>query len=109
MTDRFDVKGDCTVEGTFVGRLLLGGLIRIGPCGRVRARIMARDVVVEGSVIGSISAENTIRLFPTARVWGDLQTPELYVHEGVVFSGACTIVPEEGVDVPRLINELFDR
>ena len=109
MADRFAVKGNCRVDGTFIGRILLGDLIRIGPSGRVRARIVAREVEVAGSVVGDISAKNKISLFSTARVWGDLRTRELFIQEGVVFSGTCSILQEEGLDIRRLINRLFDQ
>ena len=109
IVERFSVKGNLRIDGIYINRTLLGDTMYVGSTGRVRADIFAKNVEVEGSVVGNIRAEEKVSLLSTARVVGDIQTPELYIQEGVVYSGTCTIVQGDGIDVQQLIHTLYNQ
>lgn len=88
---RFLVNGTMMINGKFEGDIVRVNQIHIGKTGRLTANIDASSVVIEGIVIGNIKASTRAMLLPTARVLGDIRTPELIIHNGVILEGRCLI------------------
>ncbi|MFB3915750.1 MAG: polymer-forming cytoskeletal protein [Terriglobales bacterium] len=85
-----DLYLDGEVEGTIE---LRGHSLTVGPNGRVRASIHARDIVVHGKVDGSVHAGERVELKKTAILVGDIFTQRIAIEEGAYFKG--------GIDIQR--------
>lgn len=94
-----DLYLDGEVEGTIE---LAGHSITVGPNGRLRAHINARDVVVHGRVEGNIHGSERVELKKTATVTGDIVTRSVIIEEGAFFKGSIDIQREGGkAEAPR--------
>ncbi len=86
-----DLYLDGEVEGSI--QLRDHSLI-VGPNGRVRANIQARDVVVHGKVDGNIRGTERVELKKSAVLVGDISTQRIIVEDGAFFKGAVDIQKE---------------
>jgi cytoskeletal protein CcmA (bactofilin family) len=63
----------------------------IGPNGRVRANVFAKDVVIHGKVDGTVTGENKVELKKSALLNGDITTQRIVIEDGAFFKGAIDI------------------
>jgi cytoskeletal protein CcmA (bactofilin family) len=68
--------------------------LTIGPHGRVRANVKARDVVVHGKVDGNIHGTDRVELKRSAVLMGDISTQRIVIEDGAFFKGAIDIKKE---------------
>ena len=66
----------------------------VGPHGRVRAHINARDVVVHGKVDGNIKGTERVELKKSAVLTGDIFTQRIIIEDGAFFKCAIDIQKE---------------
>ena len=88
------IKGEVTgsedlfVDGQVDGKLsLTNGSLTIGPNGRVKADVTAREVIVRGSVEGKVSGRDKVQLWSTGQVIGEVQTDRLAIEDGAMLRG----------------------
>lgn len=86
-----DLYLDGEVEGTIE---LRGHNLAIGPNGRVRAQINARDVIIEGKVDGNVYGADRVSLRKSAILAGDITTQRVVIEEGAYFKGRVDIHKE---------------
>lgn len=86
-----DIYLDGQVDGSIQ---LAGNSITVGPNGRVRANIAARNVAVSGSLDGNIQASERTEFRKSAVVNGDVQTQRIAIEDGAYFKGKLEIVAE---------------
>ena len=86
-----DLYLDGEVEGSIE---LRGHSLTIGPHGRVRANIHAKDVVVHGKVEGNVRGNERVELKKTAILVGDIFTQRIVIEEGAFFKGGIDIQTE---------------
>src|SRR5436190_22959471 len=79
-----DLYLDGEVEGTIE---LRDFSLTVGPNGRVRASIHAKNVVIQGKVEGNITANQRVELRNSGVVIGDIKTQRILIEEGAVFKG----------------------
>lgn len=70
--------------------------LTIGPHGRVRANIHAREVVVHGKVDGNVTGDDRVELKKSAVLAGDITTQRIMIEDGAYFKGAIDIKKESG-------------
>jgi len=87
-----DLYLDGEVEGSID---LKGNELTIGPNGRVRANIHARDVVVLGKVDGNIRGTERVELRKSALLNGDIFTQRIVIEDGAFFKGSIDIQKPE--------------
>lgn len=81
-------KEDLFVDGTVEGKLDLGnGTVTVGPNGKVKADISAREIVVRGQVEGKLDGTEKVQLWSTGRVEGEVRTQRLAIEDGAVLRG----------------------
>lgn len=81
-------KEDLFVDGTVEGKLDLGNAsCTIGPNGKVKADISAREVIVRGQVDGKIDGVDKVQLWNSGRVTGEVRTERLAIEDGAVLRG----------------------
>lgn len=87
---------DLIVDGEVEGNISLRGqTCTIGPNGRVRANIEARNVIVHGRVNGDIHASERVELRKTASLAGDISTARISIDDGAFFKGGIDIQKPE--------------
>jgi len=65
--------------------------LTVGPHGRVRANIRAREVIVHGKVEGNIQGDEKVELKKSAVLAGDISTQRITIEDGAYFKGAIDI------------------
>jgi cytoskeletal protein CcmA (bactofilin family) len=86
-----DLFLDGEVEGTIE---LQRNALTIGPNGKIRAHINAREVVVHGKLDGNIKAGEKVELRRTAVLVGDISTQRIVIEDGAFFKGSIDIQRE---------------
>ena len=81
---------DGEVEGSID---LRGHNLTVGPNGRVRANINARELVVHGNIAGNVQAER-VELKKSAVFVGDIATQRIAIEEGAYFKGGIDVLKE---------------
>jgi cytoskeletal protein CcmA (bactofilin family) len=79
------------IDGAIEGEIECDQTVKIGPSGRVTARIRAQSVEIEGELHGDIEARGEITLHKTARVFGDMMTEGIVVEKGAKVEGRIII------------------
>jgi len=92
------IKGDIVsreelyVDGEVEGKLELQQRLTIGPRGKVKANIKAREVVIIGNVQGNIEASDKITIHKNGSLMGDIKTAGIVIDDGAYFKGSIDIV-----------------
>lgn len=93
---------DLVIEGQFEGTISLKDhCLTVGPHGKVKADISARQVVINGSVSGKVSARDKIEIRKTGNVIGDLVSAGIAIEDGAYFKGSIEILREAKQEAPR--------
>lgn len=79
------------VDGEVEGVLESQSLLTVGPNGKVKANIKAREVVVFGSVRGNVDAAEKIAIRDKGQVIGDIRTCGVSIDDGAYFKGSIDI------------------
>lgn len=83
-----DLYLDGEVEGSIE---LRSHSLTIGPNGRVRANINAKDVVIHGKVDGNVRGSERVELKKSAVLNGDVITQRIVIEDGAFFKGSIDI------------------
>jgi len=87
---------DLRIEGEFEGNIRLDGhCLTVGPAGRVKAEVRARQVVVFGAMDGNVIASEKIDIRRSGRVVGDLVAATVAIEDGAYFKGSIDIARGE--------------
>ncbi len=87
---------DLIVDGEVEGSITLRGQsLTIGPNGRVRANVEARNVILHGRVDGDIHATDRVELRKSASLTGDISTARISIEDGAFFKGSIDIQKPE--------------
>lgn len=87
---------DLVVDGEVEGSISLRGQsLTVGPNGRVRANIEARNVILHGRVDGDVHASERVELRKTASLAGDISTSRISIEDGAFFKGTIDIQKPE--------------
>ena len=83
---------DLYLDGEIEGNInLRDHKLVIGPNGKIKATITARDVVVHGRVEGNLSASDRVELKRNCTLIGDVSTQRIVIEDGAFFKGAIDI------------------
>ncbi len=94
-----DLYLDGEVEGSIE---LRSHSLTVGPNGRVRANINAKDVVIHGKVDGNVRGTERVELKKSAVLNGDVVTQRIVIEDGAFFKGSIDIQKGEAkTEAPR--------
>lgn len=85
------------LDGEVEGTLHVQSRLTIGPNGKVKANVKAREVVVRGSVQGNVEAADRIAIMNGASIVGDVKTAGIVIEDGAYFKGGIDIIRPESV------------
>ncbi len=92
---------DIYVDGQLEGTIQLpGNSVTVGPNGRVKANITAKNLTVSGTLDGNVHASERTELRKTAVVNGDVQTKRIAIEEGAYFKGKLESLTETKTAAP---------
>lgn len=89
------VEHDLRVEGYLKGTVEVGGMLILGPTGKIEGQVTARSATIAGQILGNIKGNEKIVLETKSTLVGDLQTRELVINEGALFQGNCSMQMDE--------------
>ena len=95
-------KEDLYVDGDVEGSIdTPDNKVTIGPNGRVKASVKAREVVILGSVQGNVETSDKVDIRKDAKLVGDITTARISIEDGALFKGSIDIKkPEPKVAAP---------
>jgi len=89
-------REDLTIDGEVEGTVeLQEHRLTIGPNGKVRASVKARELVVLGMVHGDVETTDKIDIRKDAKLVGDIKTARIVIEDGAYFKGNIDIVRAE--------------
>ena len=94
ITIRGELSGseDLFLDGTVEGSVKVpGSRLTIGPNGRVKADLMAQDIVIFGQVSGNVHASGSVDLRQTASLVGDIIAARLAIEENATIQGKADL------------------
>ena len=81
-------KEDLFIDGILEGKLEMSGAsVTVGPNGKVKADIQAREIIVRGVVQGKLIGRDRVQLWNSGSVNGEVQTERLAIEDGAVLRG----------------------
>lgn len=94
-------REELLVDGEVEGSLESHSLLTVGPNGKVRANIKAREVVILGSVRGNVECTEKLAIREKGSLVGDIRTAGISIDDGAYFKGSIDIVRPEPKAVPK--------
>jgi len=88
LTGNEDLYLDGEVEGNIN---LRDHKLVIGPNGKIKANITARDVVIHGRVEGNVNTSERVELKRACTLIGDVATQRIAIEDGAFFKGAIDV------------------
>jgi cytoskeletal protein CcmA (bactofilin family) len=88
-------REELLVDGEVEGSLESQSLLTVGPNGKVRANIKAREVVIYGSVRGNVDVTEKIAIREQGSLVGDIKAAGIGIDDGAYFKGSIDIVRPE--------------
>jgi cytoskeletal protein CcmA (bactofilin family) len=89
-------REDLTIDGEVEGTVeLQEHRLTIGPNGKVRASVKARELVVLGTIHGDVETTDKIDIRKEAKLVGDIKTARIVIEDGAYFKGNIDIVRAE--------------
>lgn len=85
------VEHDLRVEGYLKGSVNVGGMLVLGPTGKIEGEVLARSATIAGQIQGNLKGAEKIVLESKSTLFGDLHTRELVINEGAIFQGNCNM------------------
>ncbi len=89
LSGNFLFEGKCQLDCVVEGEISAKGDLYLGESADVKATIYAERLYVFGRLIGEIVCSERLEMFAGARVSGNVSSPRLVMHDGVVFDGFC--------------------
>lgn len=99
-------REELLVDGEVEGSLESQSSLTVGPNGKVRANIKAREVHIFGSVRGNVEVTEKIAIREQGSLVGDIKAAGISIDDGAYFKGSIDIVrPEPKVSAKPVKNE----
>ena len=99
-------REDMTVDGEIEGTVeLQEHRLTVGPNGKLKANVKARELVVFGTIHGNVDVGDRIDIRKDAKVVGDIRTARIVIEDGAFLKGNIDIVktevPKPAAPAPR--------
>jgi len=89
-------REDLTIDGEVEGTIeMQEHRLTIGPNGKVRASVKAKEVIVLGTLHGNVETGDRIDIRKEAKLVGDIRTARIVIEDGAYFKGNVDIVRAE--------------
>jgi cytoskeletal protein CcmA (bactofilin family) len=96
VSGKLTFEGTVRIDGQVDGEIAAQESVLIGETAVVKAQLTADSVVITGKVTGDITARRRVEIRAPGKLYGNITTPSLVIHDGVVFEGHCSMGGAEG-------------
>lgn len=96
-------SGDIRVDGKLIGSLKSNGKIIVGQTGIVEGDVTCKQADISGVVKGILTCEELATLKSTSKVEIDMNTKQLCIEVGAVFTGKCQMSQTMAAPQPKKI------
>jgi cytoskeletal protein CcmA (bactofilin family) len=99
-------REELLVDGDVEGILESESLLTVGPNGKVRANIKAREVVIFGSVHGNVEVSGKIAIRGQGSLIGNIKSAGIGIDDGAYFKGSIDITrpdPKSAKNEPKIV------
>ncbi len=97
-------REDIVIDGEIDGSIVSDSRVTIGPNGKVKAHIQAREAEIVGAVRGNIQATDKITIRKSANLVGDIQTAGVVIEDGAYFKGSIDIARKAEPPKPEAVK-----
>ena len=91
---KFDIEESIEVQCELKGELNVGGTMIIGERGAVSADVKTVNAIILGTYSGNLVASGSIEIAASGRVSGTLESNELVIAKGGIFTGSVSRAPQ---------------
>lgn len=91
VTGKLAFEGTVRIEGQVEGEIAAQDTLIIGESAIVSAQITGSSIVIHGRVTGDVTARKRLEIRAPGKLFGNITTPSLVIHEGVIFEGQCAM------------------
>lgn len=98
VTGKLNFEGPVRIEGQIEGEISAQDTLTIGESAVVNAQITGNSIVIHGRVTGDVTARKRLEIRAPGKLFGNISTPSLVIHEGVVFEGQCSMGSDAKAD-----------
>ena len=95
------------LDGELEGTLEVRHRLTIGPNGKIKANVKAKELVVRGSIQGNVEAIDRIVIMNGASIVGDVKTAGIVIEDGAFFKGGIDITRPEVKQPPEAKQQEF--
>ena len=92
---KFQIAESIEVQCEITGELTVGGTLVIGDRGRVSADVSTVNAVIIGTYTGNLKASGSVEIAASGRVSGTVESNELVIAKGAVFTGSVAHIEKE--------------
>jgi len=92
---KFQIAESIEVQCEITGELAVGGTLVIGDRGRVSADVSTVNAVIIGTYTGNLKASGSVEIAASGRVSGTVESNELVIAKGAVFTGSVAHIEKE--------------
>ncbi len=96
------LREELLVDGDVEGRVESESLLTVGPNGKVRANIKAREVVIFGSVRGDVEVTEKIAIRGQGSLIGNIKSAGISIDDGAYFKGSVDILRSDPKTAAKL-------
>ncbi len=93
VTGEIKSKGTVRIEGAVSGTVHCDDTVVVQETGRVKADLVAGQIVISGEVEGNVFAHERLEITAQGKLIGNITAPRVSIAEGVLFEGKCTMKP----------------
>ncbi len=101
ITGEIHSKVTVRIEGAVNGRIHSDETIIVQETGKVKAELVAAQIVISGEVEGNVFAHDRLEVTSNGRLVGDITAPKVSIAEGVLFEGKCTMKSPGQIKPPQ--------
>ena len=95
------------IDGEVQGSIELQHRLTVGPNGKIRANVKAKEVVVAGSIHGNVQSAEKIIIREKGSLVGDIKTAGIVIEDGAYFKGSIDITrPQPKVTAKPVKSEM---
>jgi len=91
VSGKLNFDGTVRVDGQVEGEISAQDTLIVGERAVVTAQINGNTVVIRGKVTGDINARKRVEIRAPGKLFGNIVTPSLVIHDGVIFEGHCSM------------------
>jgi cytoskeletal protein CcmA (bactofilin family) len=88
-------REELNVDGEIQGAIELQHRLTVGPNGKIRANVKAKEVVIQGSIQGNVDSVEKIIIREKGSLVGDIRTAGIVIEDGAYFKGSIDITRAE--------------